>query len=130
MFPTLRLAITALRRNILRSALTTLGIVIGIAAVIAMVEIGQGAAKAVNKTIQSMGADTLIVYPSGSRSGGTVNTGMGTSVTLTLNDAAALDDPDRCPTVKGVAPIVRAREQIVNPANGKNSRPWNFYGTT
>ncbi len=129
MFPTLRLAINALRRNILRSALTTLGIVIGIAAVIAMVEIGQGAARAVEKTIQSMGADTLIVYPSSSRSG-TVSNGMGTSVKLTLQDAAALEDFERCPAIKGVAPIVRVREQVVNPANGKNARPWNLYGTT
>ena len=54
---TLRVAIRALRRNVMRSALTTLGIVIGVAAVIAMVEIGEGSKKAVAQTIQSMGAN-------------------------------------------------------------------------
>lgn len=129
MFPTIRLAINALRRNILRSALTTLGIVIGIAAVIAMVEIGQGASRAVEKTIQSMGSDIVIIYPSSSRSG-VVRGSSGTSTKLTLHDAEALDDPERCPSIKAMAPIVRAREQIVNPANGKNCNPWNLYGTT
>ena len=62
-FPTLRLALYALRRNVLRSALTTLGIVIGVAAVIAMVEIGQGSATAVKKTIASMGANNLLIQP-------------------------------------------------------------------
>ena len=64
------LALKALRRNILRSALTTLGIVIGIAAVIAMMEIGQGSSSALQRTIQSMGADNLLVQPGTASSGG------------------------------------------------------------
>jgi len=53
---TLKMALNALRRNVRRSALTTLGIIIGVAAVIAMTEIGQGSSAAVQKTIKSMGA--------------------------------------------------------------------------
>ena len=56
LFRTMRTALRALRRNVLRSALTTLGIIIGVAAVIAMEEIGQGSSTAVQKTIKSMGA--------------------------------------------------------------------------
>ena len=60
---TLRMATHALRRNVLRSALTTLGIIIGVAAVIAMMEIGQGSSTAIRKTIASMGANNLSVQP-------------------------------------------------------------------
>jgi len=62
-YRTLKMAIHALRRNIMRSALTTLGIVIGVSAVIAMMEIGQGSSTAVKKTIANMGADMLLVQP-------------------------------------------------------------------
>ncbi|HOW18108.1 MAG TPA: ABC transporter permease, partial [Phycisphaerae bacterium] len=60
---TFRTALHALRRNVMRSALTTLGIVIGIAAVIAMMEIGTGSSRAIQKSIASMGADNVIVMP-------------------------------------------------------------------
>jgi len=66
---TLSMAFRALRRNIMRSVLTTLGIVIGVAAVIAMMEIGQGSSQAVQKTIQSMGANNLLVQPGTATSG-------------------------------------------------------------
>lgn len=128
MFPTLRLALVALRRNIMRSALTTLGIVIGIAAVIAMVEIGQGAASSIQKTIQSMGSNILLVFPGASTSSG-VRSSTGTSTKLTLNDVEAILTDDRCVSIRDVAPIVRTRGQIQNPANGKNTNPWNVYGT-
>ena len=59
--PTLRTALGALRRNVMRSALTTLGIIIGVGAVIAMVEIGQGSKSAIQQTIASMGANSLQV---------------------------------------------------------------------
>ncbi len=58
-----RTAFRALRRNIMRSALTTLGIIIGVSAVIAMTEIGQGTSMAVQKTIASMGANNLLIMP-------------------------------------------------------------------
>ena len=56
-------SIKALRRNPLRSALTTLGIIIGIASVIAMVQIGEGSSAAIKQTIKNMGANTLIIFP-------------------------------------------------------------------
>src|SRR2546423_1176190 len=61
LYRTLKMAVHALARNVLRSALTTLGIVIGVAAVIAMVAFGQGTNTAVKKTIPSMGANKLLV---------------------------------------------------------------------
>jgi ABC-type antimicrobial peptide transport system permease subunit len=123
----LALAFHSLGRNVFRSALTTLGIVIGVAAVIAMVEIGQGASKAVQATILSMGANNLLVMPGTATSGG-VSFGMGSVMTLTPEDAAAVADPDRCPAVEAAAPIVRARTQVV--FGSKNWVPIYIYGTT
>src|SRR5262249_58620771 len=102
----LRTAFRALRRNKMRSALTTLGIIIGVAAVIAMTEIGQGSSGAIQKTIQSMGANNLLVMPGTASSGG-VSFGSGSVVTLTPQDAEAIGRD--CPAVDGVAPLVRAR---------------------
>jgi ABC-type antimicrobial peptide transport system permease subunit len=124
-YRTLRMAVHALRRNVMRSALTTLGIVIGVAAVIAMVEIGQGSATAVQKTIKSMGADNLLVQPGTAASGG-VSFGSGSIVTLTPQDAEAISH--ECPAVTAVAPIVRARTQVVY--GNRNWVPLYIYGTT
>src|SRR5205807_590268 len=110
-------ALHALRRNVLRSALTALGIIIGVGAVIAMVEIGEGASRSVQDTIQSMGANTLLVLPGNLAAAG-VSGGSGTALSLTPADAAALADPERCPALLAVAPLVRARTQVV--ANGRN----------
>jgi ABC-type antimicrobial peptide transport system permease subunit len=127
LYRTALLALKALSRNVMRSALTTLGIVIGIAAVIAMVEIGQGASVAVQRTIASMGANNLLVM-AGTASSGGVSFGSGSVLTLTPDDAAALADTDRCPAVEAAAPIVRARTQVV--FGSKNWVPINIYGTT
>jgi ABC-type antimicrobial peptide transport system permease subunit len=124
---TIGMAFRALGRNVMRSALTTLGIIIGVAAVIAMVEIGQGASTAVQDTISSMGANNLLVQPGTASSGG-VSFGSGSVITLTPVDAEALSDRDRCPAIKAVAPIVRARTQVVY--NNKNWVPLYIYGTT
>src|SRR5438128_7095259 len=87
--PTVRVALLALQRNVLRSALTILGIVIGVGAVIAMVEIGQGSKRAVADSIQSLGANNLLVMPEQASSGG-VSFGGGSSPTLTPGDCDAL----------------------------------------
>src|ERR1051325_8512065 len=118
------MAVNALRRNVLRSALTTLGIVIGVAAVIAMMEIGQGSSAAVQRTIQSMGADNLLVLPGTASSGG-VSFGSGSVITLTPQDADAI--ARECPAVSNVAPVVRARTQIT--FGNKNWVPVYIYGT-
>src|ERR1043165_2020436 len=98
LYRVLLLAFKSLSRNIMRAALTTLGIVIGIAAVIAMVEIGQGASAAVQQTIASMGANNPLIRPGTAASGG-VSFGAGSVMTLTPEDAEALGDPDRCPAI-------------------------------
>jgi len=109
-YRTCKLAVWALRRNILRAALTTLGIVIGIAAVIAMMEIGHGSALAIQRTIASMGANNLLVMPGTAASGG-VTFGAGSKMTLTPQDADAIEQES--PAVGNVAPVVRARTQVV-----------------
>src|SRR5262245_32826378 len=95
----LRMSILALRRNVLRSALTTLGIIIGVAAVIAMMEIGKGSSTAVKQTIASMGANNLLVQPGTAASGG-VSLGVGSIITLTPQDAEAILRD--CPAVSEV----------------------------
>src|SRR5213594_4530324 len=86
---TLRMAVVSLRRNVRRSALTTLGIIIGVAAVIAMMEIGQGSSTAIRRTIASMGANNLLVQPGTASSGG-VTFGAGSVMTLTPQDGDAI----------------------------------------
>src|SRR6266849_24573 len=107
-YRTLRMALHALRRNVLRSALTTLGIIIGIGAVIAMMEIGQGSSSAIQKTIASMGANNLLIFPGTAATGG-ISFGAGSVLTLTPQDAEAV--ARECPAVEAAAPIVRARTQ-------------------
>jgi ABC-type antimicrobial peptide transport system permease subunit len=124
-YRTCKLALWALRRNILRAALTTLGIVIGIAAVIAMMEIGHGSALAIQRTIASMGANNLLVMPGTAASGG-VTFGAGSKMTLTPQDADAIEQ--ECPAVGSVAPVVRARTQVVY--GNRNWVPLYIYGTT
>jgi ABC-type antimicrobial peptide transport system permease subunit len=124
---TLRMAVVALGRNVMRSGLTALGIIIGVASVIAMVEIGNGASKAVQSTIASMGANTLLVMP-GTASTSGVSFGSGSIMTLTPMDCDAMNNPDRCPALDGCAPVVRARTQVVY--GGKNWAPIFIYGTT
>ncbi len=125
LYRTLRTAFRALRRNIMRSALTTLGIVIGVSAVIAMTEIGQGSAIAVEKTIASMGANNLLIRPGVASTGG-VTFGSGSIVTLTPQDADAI--ARECPAVNCVATVVRTRTQTT--FGNKNWVPLYIYGTT
>ncbi|HLW68079.1 MAG TPA: ABC transporter permease [Gemmataceae bacterium] len=118
-------AISALRRHVLRSALTVLGIVIGVAAVIAMTEIGQGTSTAVQQTIEGMGANNLIIFPGVATSNG-VSFGGGTIVTLTPRDAEAIRT--ECPAVVNIALCSNARTQIV--FGNRNWVPWHIIGTT
>ncbi|MFN9375369.1 MAG: ABC transporter permease [Planctomycetaceae bacterium] len=120
----LQTAFKALRRNSLRSGLTMLGIVIGVAAVIAMMEIGEGSNKAIQKTIASMGANNLLVMPGAASSGG-VTFGGGSSLTLTPRDCAEV--LRQVPSVTHAAPIVRARTQIIY--KNRNWVPVYIYGT-
>src|ERR1700694_1020158 len=102
----LRMSVLALRRNVMRSVLTTLGIVIGVAAVIAMMEIGKGSSKAIEQTIASMGANNLLIQPGTASSGG-VTFGSGSIITLTPQDAEAILRECKG-VVSAAAPVVRA----------------------
>jgi ABC-type antimicrobial peptide transport system permease subunit len=115
----------ALRRNVMRAALTTLGIVIGVAAVIAMMEIGNGSSLAIQHTIATMGAYNLMVFPGNTMLAG-ISTGTGGSMMLTPSDAEAILTD--CPSVTAAAPVVWARAQAVY--NNLNWQPGNLYGTT
>ena len=105
-----RASITALRANLLRSILTSLGIIIGISSVIAMVAIGAGAESRVKASIESLGSNIMIVL-NGSRTIGGARGGAGSNVTLTEDDAHALQRD--IPTVEVAAPSVQGRLQLV-----------------
>jgi putative ABC transport system permease protein len=107
---TVRIALRALRRNTLRSLLTILGIIIGVAAVIAMVSIGQGASVAVQEQIARMGNNMLVIL-SGSVTQGGVRTGAGGRSTLRVGDAKAIQR--ECPAVGAVTYIRRQVQQVV-----------------
>ncbi len=106
----LLIALRALRVNKMRSLLTMLGIIIGIAAVIAMVAIGAGARKMISDQIASMGSNLILVIPGSTTSGG-LRSGHGSSPTLTYDDAKAIKA--ECPSVAEAAPTVRGSAQIV-----------------
>src|SRR5262245_19558030 len=109
-YRSLRTALHALRRNSMRSLLTCLGIAIGIAALIALMEIGQGTAYAVRQTIGSLGTNTLLVE-AGAYSSAGVSLGSGTAVTLTAEDCEAI--LRECPAVRWAAPGVDCRMQVL-----------------
>ncbi len=121
----LRTAVHGLRRNIMRAALTALGIIIGVAAVIAMMEIGRGSSTAIQRTIASMGANNLLVMPGTAASGG-ISFGSGSVMTLTPQDAEAI--VNESPAVRAAAPVVRARTQIIY--GNRNWVPIFIYGST
>ena len=109
-----RIALRALKVNRLRSALTMLGIIIGVGAVIAMVGVGAGATKRIQQQIQSIGSNLLIVLP-GSISANGVRLGSGAVATLTQDDAKAI--ATECPSVAVTAPTVRGGVQVVYGSN-------------
>jgi putative ABC transport system permease protein len=106
----LRIALRALRVNKMRSALTMLGIIIGVGAVIAMIAVGSGAKQRIAEQIASMGSNMLIVLSGSSTSGG-LRFGTGTVPTLTVDDAKAI--LNEIPTVKYVSPILGGVAQVV-----------------
>ncbi len=105
-----KIALRALMVNRARSGLTMLGIIIGVAAVIAMVGVGAGATARIQDQIQSIGSNLIIVLP-GSISSNGVRLGSGAVVTLTQDDAKAI--AAECPSVAAVVPTVRGAVQVV-----------------
>ena len=111
----LRDAVRSLWSNKMRSMLTVLGIVIGVAAVIAMLAIGRGAEAAITSSIEGIGTNLLFVAPGQIRTGTNLAT---VSRRLTLGDARALEDPLAAPAVAAVAPVIMRDEPVT--AEGKS----------
>ena len=113
---TVAVAVRALRRNALRTALTALGMIIGVAAVIVMVALGDGARSSIETQVRSAGSNLVIV--SAGAGFGPVRQGLGATTTLTADDAAAIRR--EVPGIRHLSPGLNTRAQIV--ADGSN---WN-----
>jgi putative ABC transport system permease protein len=108
----LRIALIAIRRNAVRSALTMLGVIIGVASVIAMIALGSGARASIDQQIQAQGTNVIYVSAgSFGRGPGTVRGGGGSITTLTVEDAQAI--VREVPSVARLSPMVRNRAQVV-----------------
>src|SRR5687768_7451053 len=115
---TIALAFEAITRNKLRSALTSLGVIMGVAAVIVMMALGDGAKASIEQRVSSLGTDVLTVS-AGSANVGGVRMGQGAVTTLTPADAAAIA---QVPGVRAVSPAVSTRAQIIGPAANWQTR--------
>ena len=122
---TVRIAARALMRNKLRSFLTTLGIIIGVGAVIAMVAIGDGAKAMVEESFAAMGTNLLIVMPGSTTSGG-AHGGFGSQPTLTWDDLAAIQREVTVGEVRGAAAAHQRAGRSAKSRTGPPASP----GTT
>lgn len=107
---TIKISFRALRVNKMRSALTMLGIIIGVGSVIAMLAVGTGASQKISEQISRMGSNLLIILPGATTAGG-VRMGAGTQPTLTMADAEAIQK--ECTAVSDVAPVLNGVAQVV-----------------
>jgi putative ABC transport system permease protein len=123
----LRLAVNGLLSNRLRSSLTMLGILIGVAAVILLVGVGNGASVAVQQQIQSLGSNLLTVFPSNAKGAGGVQQGFGTGSTLTMDDVKAIANRQTSPDVVAAIPSAGGRAQLTYGNQNWNS---SLTGTT
>ncbi len=101
-------ALRALRLNRLRTGLTMLGMIIGVAAVVLMLSIGQGAQTKINQSIESMGSNLFLIVPGATSSGG-LSFGSGSIKTLTINDSAAIAE---LPDISATAPVISGTAQL------------------
>jgi putative ABC transport system permease protein len=116
-----RTAWRSLFSNRLRAFLTMLGVIIGVAAVIALMGVGQGATAAITSSIEGLGTNLLFVQPGSTQTEG-VRSATGNAATLTIDDANALADPNNCPAVALVAPEVDSFAQLTAEGNNANAR--------
>jgi putative ABC transport system permease protein len=124
---TIRTALEAIRSRRLRSALTMLGILIGIAAVMLTVGLGQGAQAQVRDQINKLGSNLLIVSPGSTTSTSGIRGGRGSASTLTMRDATALASPMVAPDIAKVAPVVTGSQSLTVGATNWTT---NVVGTT
>jgi putative ABC transport system permease protein len=105
----LKMATISLKINKMRSILTSLGIIIGVSAVIIMLAVGSGASKKIAKDMESMGSNLLMIRSASAKSGG-VRMGMGTRPTLTMKDSTAIES--KCRGILAVAPYSSESKQL------------------
>jgi putative ABC transport system permease protein len=117
---TLRTAFVAIGANKLRAALTILGVMVGVAAVIGMVSVGQGASASVQATLQSLGTNLVLISP-GSSTSGVTRGAAGSATTLTLADVTALQATGAVPDAAAIEPELSGRAQVVVGANNENT---------
>ena len=121
---TLKIALKSLEVNKMRSALTSLGIIIGVAAVIIMLAIGSGANKRVQSNMESMGSNLLTIRSAAAKSGG-ISLGIGSKPTLSLKDSEAIKKTSR--GVEAVAPVMNSTKQVMY---GNQNWSTSVYGIT
>jgi putative ABC transport system permease protein len=126
-FETLRIAWGGITTNKLRSGLTILGMTIGVASVIVLIAVGNGSSKAVQASINSLGTNVLVVMTGGFRGGARVSSS--TSISLTKQDAEALQNSNQAPDVKSASPVVNAGG-VRLVYNSSSYEPSSFVGTT
>jgi putative ABC transport system permease protein len=112
-------ALAALRANKGRSVLTTLGIIIGVAAVIAIVALGEGASASVSNQLAGLGTNLLTIMPGSTRSGGAA-AGAGSATTLKAEDAQAI--AEKIQSLSGVSPVVSGNAQIIAGSQNWSTR--------
>lgn len=119
----MRIAINALRRNKFRAFLTMLGIIIGVASVIAMLAIGEGSKRSIQEEFSKMGTNMIFVMPSFQQRGG-VRYGSSNMRSLTLDDVEAIRK--NADAVSAVSPLVQSSGQVIY---GSSNWPTSIYGT-
>jgi putative ABC transport system permease protein len=127
MIETLRVAFAGLVANRLRSALTVLGLMIGVGSVIVLISVGTGSSQAVQKQIDALGTNVLLVQNAPTLGG--LRGGPTSTASLTLADATALQNPYQAPDVQSVSPVVNANSVTIT-YNGTTYTPSTFVGTT
>ncbi len=126
---TLRIAWGGIVANKLRSGLTILGMTIGVASVIILIAVGNGSSKAVEERIESLGTNVLLVESGAIRGGARFGGSSSSAVSLTKQDAAALQNRSEAPDVKSASPVVNATG-VTLVFDGTSYEPGTFVGTT
>ena len=122
----LKISLKALRKNVFRSFLTMLGIIIGVASVIAMLSIGQGSKDSIEGSISSLGANLIMVSPGSSHMGG-VQLGAGTARPMEVSEVEAIEA--QCPSVQWVSPVVTTRAQLIAGSSNWSSSVLGVYAS-
>jgi putative ABC transport system permease protein len=126
---TLRIAWGGILANKLRSGLTILGMTIGVASVIILIAVGNGSSKAVEERIESLGTNVLLVESGAIRGGARFGGSSSSAVSLTKQDAAALQNHSEAPDVRSASPVVNATG-VTLVFNGTSYEPGTFVGST